>query len=78
MSNDKAYGQRVQGFARGARVRLHPASDHWMAGDRYGTVVRGGNKCVIVYMDKSHRWLRFKPEILEVIDNDNARAIASR
>ena len=49
-----------------------------MAGDRYGTVVRSSKNSVTVYMDKSHRWLRFKPEILEIVNNDNARSVTAK
>lgn len=31
-------------IAKGARVMMHPASDAWMQGDRYGEVVGYGRK----------------------------------
>jgi hypothetical protein len=39
----------------GKRVQLHPATDRWMRGDRYGTVVRKGRKpgTYRVKMDRS-------------------------
>ena len=45
--------------------------------DPVGTVVRVSQKSLTVYMNHSHRWLKFRPENLELInDNDvGARAI---
>lgn len=44
----------------GARVTLHPASDAWMRGDRYGIVERVGRKFYHVRMD-SGRLLKVTP-----------------
>ena len=44
--------------AKGQRVQLHPATDAWMRGDRYGTIVRIGPKTIHVKMDRSERTLR--------------------
>lgn len=58
---------------KGQRVELHPATDAWMQGDRYGTVHREykGNKeeaahatkakPVHVKMDKSNKVLKVHP-----------------
>ena len=35
----------------GDRVELHPATDLWMAGARYGTVTRTGRTRVTVKLD---------------------------
>jgi len=43
----------------GARVELHPATDAWMMGDRFGTVCRVGTKWVAVMMDNSNKERRF-------------------
>ena len=39
----------------GKRVEMHPATDDWMKGDRYGTIVRSSSKTkrVIILLDKS-------------------------
>ncbi len=45
-------------LARGGyapRVRLHPATDAWMMGDRYGDLVKVGRKYLHVRMDRSGR-----------------------
>lgn len=38
-----------------SRVQLHPATDAWMAGDRYGVIVGIGRKRVHVKCDRSHK-----------------------
>lgn len=40
-------------FFPGTRVELHPATDAWMSGDKYGDVVRTGRLYVYVKMDRS-------------------------
>jgi len=53
----------------GDRVQVHPATDTWMRGDRYGEVV-GLVRCdrVKVLLDRSGRTLVFHvSNILEVI-----------
>ena len=40
-------------FAKGERVELHPATDAWMMGDRFGNVTHIGRKLVHVKMDRS-------------------------
>lgn len=45
-------------IARGgfpARVQLHPATDAWMMGDRYGECVRIGTRFAYVKCDRSGR-----------------------
>ena len=58
----------------GQRVQTHPATDEWMSGDKYGTVVGPPLQCachpchVSVKMDRSGRVLRFRPEdLLKVV-----------
>ena len=67
---------------KGQRVEIHPASDHWMRGDRYGTVTGFGRKReywtdggpniwavpVIVQLDKSGKKVRFHADTLQEID----------
>lgn len=45
----------------GDRVELHPATDAWMRGDRFGEVVKVGRKVYHVKMDRSGRTLRVIP-----------------
>lgn len=45
----------IHDFIVGARVELHPATDLWMRGDRYGTVTKLGRLFVHVRLDKSER-----------------------
>ncbi len=48
-------------YRRDDRVELHPATDAWMFGDRYGAVVLIGRKYVHVLMDRSGRTLKVQP-----------------
>lgn len=43
------------------RVELHPATDAWMRGDRFGTVTKIGRVYFTVLMDKSKRRLKVLP-----------------
>lgn len=44
----------------GTRVELHPATDHWMRGDRYGEIVGVGK--FVWYVDRTTgETLRFRP-----------------
>jgi len=43
------------------RVELHPATDAWMQGDRFGEIVFIGRKYVHVKMDWSGRTLKLLP-----------------
>tara|TARA_R110000868_G_scaffold160021_3_gene389312 strand:+ start:2782 stop:2979 length:198 start_codon:yes stop_codon:yes gene_type:complete len=58
---------RVEELKKGMRVELHPATDTWMRGDRYGEVVsvptRGRpDGRVMIHLDKSGKKLYFRPE----------------
>jgi hypothetical protein len=70
-------------FPVGARVELHPATDDWMRGDRYGEIVGYGRKRqyrdretgeltmhhpILVKLDKSGKRKRFHQEALTVIE----------
>ena len=49
---------RVIFLRLGRRVELHPATDAWMMGDRYGTIVKVNKSNVSIKMDKSGRTLK--------------------
>lgn len=58
----------------GKRVQLHPATDQWMRGDRYGEIVsetrhsKSRGLYVMVKMDKSGRTIKvYDRDILEVL-----------
>ena len=52
----------------GDRVQLHPATDRWMMGDRYGEIVAVGRKWVKVKMDRSGHTIGVAPSnILEIV-----------
>ena len=44
------------------RVELHPATDWWMQGDRYGEVIAIGSVYYHVKMDRSGKVRRMVPE----------------
>ena len=52
----------LEQFQNGDRVELHPATDAWMMGDRYGEVVCIGYMYVHVKMDRSGKIRRVVPE----------------
>ena len=54
----------VTQFRRGDRVQLHPATDAWMMGDRFGTVVKVGRDLLHVNMDRSGRTRRVPPRLI--------------
>lgn len=66
------YGWYEHAFPKGRCVQAHPATDTWMRGDRYGTVV-GYTRSYLhetkvygvrVFMDRSQRTKTFHPENL--------------
>lgn len=52
----------LEQFTVGDRVELHPATDRWMRGDRFGTVVKLGRRYVHVALDRSGDTRQFSPE----------------
>lgn len=57
--NAVRYGNGTDRFTEGMRVETHPATDEWMSGDRFGTVVKVATKYIHVKMDRSGRTLKF-------------------
>ena len=56
-------------YKPGDRVQLHPATDAWMSGDRFGEVIVTGRKLIHVKMDRSGRIRRLHPQnILEICE----------
>lgn len=46
------------------RCELHPATDRWMMGDRYGTIVRVDGGSVRVILDRSGKAFWYKRECI--------------
>ena len=45
----------------GDRIELHPATDEWMRGDKYGEIIKVyADSTMTVRMDKSRRLIRVK------------------
>jgi hypothetical protein len=59
---------KASDFRVGQRVQLHPGTDRWMRGDRYGDVARVGRKHVHVKMDRSGQTVRVHPRNLLGVD----------
>jgi hypothetical protein len=52
----------------GQRVQLHPVTDAWVQGDRYGEIVKLGRTLVHVKCDASGRVRRVQPHnIAEIV-----------
>lgn len=51
----------LQDFWPGMRVELHPATDYWMRGAKFGTVVSTGTKYVHVKLDNVSGIRNFVP-----------------
>lgn len=56
----------VASFKKGDRVEIHPATDAWMRGDRFGTVEKT-TKRIHVMMDKSGIRYRLAPTSIYAI-----------
>ncbi len=54
-------------FKVGDRVQLHPATDLWMRGARYGTIEKLGRLYVHVRLDATGRIARVRSFNLEVL-----------
>ena len=51
------------------RCQLHPATDQWMSGDKYGTVLSACHDRIKVKMDRSGRTLTvYKINVAEVFE----------
>ena len=51
----------LKDFTVGMRVELHPGTDLWMRGARYGNVTKIGRKVLHVKLDKLPRAIRVCP-----------------
>ena len=68
MLPEKYQKSSTRNYMKGDRVQLHPSTDHWMRGDRYGDVVRVTNSKVTVKLDKSGNTVSLLPDkILEKV-----------
>jgi hypothetical protein len=61
------YDTGLDDLPQGLRVQLHPATDLWMAGACYGTVVATGRKYATVKLDRLTRPRRIAPYLLRAI-----------
>jgi hypothetical protein len=49
-------------FRKSHRVELHPATDAWMMGDRFGAITRIGRKYLSILMDRSGKVRKVTPD----------------
>jgi len=65
----KAQAKRLAAldFYKGQRVQMHPATDAFMMGDRYGDVVKVGREKVHVKMDRSGKIRQVSPGNLQTV-----------
>jgi hypothetical protein len=53
----------------GDRIEMHPATDVWMRGDRYGEIIRIGRTLITVKLDRSgHRRICPARSIYQVLE----------
>lgn len=69
--------QIVKGYRVGQRVELHPGTDAWMRGDRYGDIVKIGRRTVYVKMDKSGKILSLMPHNVTLV-NPKGKSMSKR
>lgn len=56
-------------FRPGNRVEMHPATDLWAMGARYGQIIRIGRQRLVVKLDKLNHTVRVSPEnICDIIE----------
>jgi hypothetical protein len=53
---------KLSDFQVNDRIEFHPATDMWMRGARFGTVVKIGRKLLTVHVDHLGRTVRVAPE----------------
>lgn len=69
----------IRDIKSGDRIQLHPGTDMWMRGARYGVVVRVGKKWVAVRLDATGRTYKFSPSnIGEIYPNRRLRGNPSK
>lgn len=55
-------------FRPADRIEMHPATDLWAMGARYGTVIRIGRERLVVKLDKLNHTVRVSPgNILDIV-----------
>lgn len=68
----------TQDVVVGDRVELHPATDAWMMGDRFGDVIKVGTKLVHVRMDTSGKVRKLAPDLVTYQGKANCPTCGAR
>ena len=63
------YGEKLSDFKVGDRVELHPGTDLWMRGNRFGMVEVIGKRYVHVRMDRSGGIYSTTPRHIRIIED---------
>jgi len=59
----------ITAFRIGQRIELHPATDWWMRGAKYGNVIAIGRKLIRVKLDKHPRPVKVAPRnIITIVE----------
>jgi hypothetical protein len=54
----------IESFKPGQRIQLSPACDRWMAGDKFGEVLRINGSKLVVLMDRSQERILVHPTLV--------------
>lgn len=57
----------ITDFKVGDRIQLHPATDLWARGLKYGTVQKIGRKLLHVKLDNGWKWRVNPVNVLEIV-----------
>jgi hypothetical protein len=68
MQDTPYYDYPRTAFPTGQRVELHPATDEWMRGARYGVVVSAGYLRVAVRLDVTGRTVNLRRAYVRPVD----------
>ncbi len=52
----------ISSFRIGDRVQMHPATDWWMRGVKFGEVVNLGETCLVIKLDLRPRRITVHPD----------------
>lgn len=61
---------QLSDFTAGDRIQMHPATDYWMRGARFGEVVKVGRAKLEVKLDMFGRTFRTSPQNISEIIRD--------
>ncbi|MDA0250719.1 MAG: hypothetical protein O3A42_07155 [Actinobacteria bacterium] len=69
MRNTHCYGRTAQEFASGQRIATDPATGPFLQGDRCGTVITVGRRCVRRRLGSSRPWSTLPASLAPLTDH---------